>query len=673
MYSDEELAQIMAAIGILDNDERVIFTQICHYAQFNNNPNIDLEDLTLEVVKWAERHNYATLRLTQTAKRVINLLVEDLQRNKFCHIKEDTGEIISLTLVEPEFEQINARYKRMMEHDITLPFPQEKDLIIPPMPDMVLEIPEADINTEIIEKVISKDIIGKIVFSEIENHILLTPKVFTQLPNLCLRKIYKYLKSPGNIKIVDFIIKSVEIIIPDKNYDSDMVMRILALEEKASAEFFVHFTENLIQKLESEKNIGDIQPVYQSAIILKQFKLEQMTQAIDEGKENDKKEDIHRILHIMQKTHRPFTRQDLCLVRDDPNFMRSFSGTYDKVEFADMVDVFITEYTKPSRTEGADLPIPPVFRLFDTNGEIYIHRDYVIPLIERERGHASTDLRKTFLEKWRKALSSYTDLGEMKRDKTFEEETRTIVRKSYPIMESSLLDSESLFNLFIASKNDADLYARMKFYYAKSNKNVLKKYIDILSLDRNEIYREAYASLPFVYRFFLTRIILYIINIFKGNKKTGQGKASGNSDTSSENSEATEEDSDSRAANSEAADRKEARTKMKTFLVDIEKNYRASGNVTEILDKLHEKWNNKLGEVRMILKEKVDKDVQEKTMAIYRIMLKSPNFTEPWLHKELRNLANNLSAHKYNEINDKKSLAMYLIIMSIWTLRNKIR
>jgi len=661
----------MAAIGILDNDERVIFTQICHYAQFNNNPNIDLEDLNLEIVKWAERHNYAALRLTQTAKRVTNLLVEDLQRNKFCLVKEEGGEMVSLVLIEPEFEQINSRYKRMMEHDITLPYPQEKDLIIPPMPDMVMEVPEADIDSKIIDKVISQDIIGKIVFYEIESHILVTPKVFTQLPNICLRKIYKYLKSPGNLKIVDFIIKSVEIIIPDKNYDSDKVMRILALEEKASAEFFVHFTENLIQKLESEKNISDIQPVYQSAIILRQFKMEQMTQAIDEEKESDKQEDIHRILHIMQKTHRPFTRQDLYLVREDTNFMRAFSGTYEKLEFADMVDTFINQYTKPDRKEGADLAIPPVFRIFDASGEIYIHRDYLIPLIERERAHASTDLRKMFLERWRKALSSYTDLAEMKRDKTFEEETRQIIRKTHPIIESGLMDSESFFNLFIASKSDPDLYGRMKFYYAKSNKNVLKKYIDILGLDRNEIYREAYASLPFVYRFFLTRIFLYLINLFKGKKKQSEESVSKTSEEG-DDVEVTEE-VDSKEDQGEAGARKEARTKMRKFLVDIEKNYRASGNVTEILDGLHEKWNNKIGEVRTILKEKVDKDVQEKAMAIYRIMLKSPNLTEPWLHQELRNMANNLSAHKYKEVNDKKSLAMYLIIMSIWTLRNKIR
>lgn len=630
--------------------------------------------MLLEIIKWAERHNYSALRLNQATKRILQNLCYTLSKNYLCHIKREDNEITAITMIEPQFEIVSLQYKQM-ENDPDTAFPTEQQFSLSLQPSKIIEVIYEKINTAFIEENFNKDKMIKIVFPELQSHILVTPKLMVQLPTLCIRKIGRYYSPSPKVRLLDQILKPIEVIMPDKNLNVDRVLKVLSLEEKETPIFFIHLTEGVISRLKKEAKVEEYIPILQAAYILKQFKIEQE----DKDKENKKEElanvDVERILRVFQRHSKPYYLAEIYRFRDGEGHNEQFAGSYDKGEFAKLVEKFLQTYTvRKEKAENIQDSIPAVIKLTDNDSrDLYIYREYLISLLERERSHAREEIHRALFDKMVYALEHFVQLPEMKSDTALESEVLKILDKKYRVLLFARDNAQLLYDIFQLFENDKEINSKQKFYYAK-DKPLLLPYFAILEMTRESLVTEAYGALPIMYRFFLSRFILFLVFLFKGDKKENNRKDnSGDSESSQDNEEDNPESQTDNHTNDLLENRKNVNTNIRNFLPEIEKQYRSGGNIQEVLNNLHEKWNIKVGEVREILKEKIDKDTMERSIAIYKIFLKSPNFTIENLHKELKNMAIDLAQNKYTEIHDKKALARYIMLTGIWTLRQKTR
>lgn len=662
-----EIGNLLNRLGIVNQDDRILFAQLCQTVSIANDPHVDIDEFIMEIVKWAERHNYASLRLGQTTKRVIQNFCQNLAKLHFCQIKHDNDEIVSLVLTEPQFEVVRLTYKDM-ESEPDTAFPNDHSINLPLQPNRIIETTYDKISTSFIEENINKDKMIKILFPELNNHIYVIPRLLVQLPSICIRKMGKFFSAHLRLRILDAVIKPMEVMLPDKNLKAERVLKVLNLEDKESPLFFIHFTDGVINRLRKESKVPENIPVLQAALILKQFKLEQNEKEKDEKKEEFAKEDIKKILQIVYGSPKPYSLQELYHLRDDEGYRGMFTGVYERAEFARLIDLFLETYTlKNEQADNVHDMVPEVIKLNDDESrDLFIHREYLISLIERDRLRAKDELRKYFLDRWIHALENYLELPEMKKDSAFEAEVAKVVEKRYKLLLVPFKDPRVYFNIFKIYENDKEIKSKEKLYFRSKDKANLNPYYAIVELNRTELYREAFAALPFVYRFFLSRLIIFFINLFK--KKKQQESSGTKSDSASSDNSATDGDS-----KDQSEVKKAVQANVRKFLPEIEKKYRSGGNLQDIVNELEAKWNMKVGEVRTIVKEKIDKDVTERSTAIYRILLKSPNFSEESLHRELKNMAVDLVQNKYTDILDKKSLARYIMLMAIWILKNKNR
>ena len=659
----------MNKIGVLSQDDRIIFSQICQTISISNSPLIDVDDFLIDVIKWAERHNYAPLRSSNTTKKIIQDFCSSLVKMHLCQIKSEGNEIVAFTMMEPQFQQVAHVYK-LMETSPETEFPVDQQLSLPLHPSKILEVLYEKINTQFIEENINKDKMIKIVFPDMNNHILVTPKLMVQLPSVCIRKLGKFFGVSGRIRILDAILKSMEIIVPEKNLKLDRIIKVLNLEDKESPIFFIHLTEGIINKIKKELSTPEYIPILQACMILKQFKVEQEENEKNERKEELARDDFKRILFIFQENPRAFYINELYHLREEEGRYGKFSGNYEKGDFAQLIDKFIDTYSvKKENAESPEEMAPEIVKLMDNESkEMYIHRSYLVSLLERERVHARDDIRQALLAKWTRVLGNHRELPEMKREDVLEKEVIKIIDQKYKLLKFATSEPVTLFTIFRIFENDKEINSKKIFYFGNKDKPILQPYYLILEIKRAELFQQAFLALPFIYRFFLTRILLSLINFFKQmmQENSRNAKTMSSSESGQENSSASGDSSGGDA-------KKSVQVKIIKLLPEIEKHYRSEGNVQEVLDDLAAKWNIKVGEVRTILKEKVDKDIMERSIAIYRMLLKSPNFTEEYLHRELKNMAVELAQNKYTEVHDKKSLARYVMILSISTLRQKTR
>ncbi|MDH4263146.1 MAG: hypothetical protein OEV78_08905 [Spirochaetia bacterium] len=598
-----------------------------------------------------------------------------MAKHHICIPKVEDNEIVAFTITEPQFEQVAQIYKEM-EARPELEFPNDHQLSIPLQPSKVTEVIYSKINTQFIEENISKEKMVKIVFPEFNNHILVTPRLMVQLPTICIRKIGKFFGVTARIRILDTILKSMEIIIPEKNLKVERILKVLNLEDKESPIFFIHLTEGILSRMKKEAKVAEIVTVLQAAMLLKQFKLEQEEKEKDSKKDELAKDDIVKILHILKESPKAYFTQELYHLREEESRHGKFNGTYDKAEFAKLIDNFINTYTIiKENVEAPEDSVPEIITMKDNDSrDLYIYRGYLVSFLERERLHAKEEIRRLLLEKWIKVLENYLELPEMKRDDMLEKEVLKIIDQKYKRLKFAAIEPALLFNIFKIFDDDKEIKSKKVYYFGNRDKPVLSPFFSILEIKRAELFQEAFLALPFLYRFFLTRIILYFMQFFKKSNVDEQVKDAGTEKKSVENSS---DNTDSTSDESQTPDisdtKKNVQSKVRKFLPEIEKNYRTGGSVQVALDELFNKWNIKVGEVSVILKEKIDKDIMERSVAIYRMLIKSPNFTIEYLHRELKNMAIDLAQNKYTEIQDKKSFARYVMLLGISTLRQRNR
>jgi len=648
----------------------VVFAQICQIVSISNNPSVDIDELLIEVVKWAERHNYAALRLGQTTKRVIQTFCSNLSKIHFCKLKYEDNEITGITLVEPQFEAVHALYKQMEQSPET-PFPGDSQLAIPLQPTRVLELMCDKINNQFIEENIEKNKMVKIIFPELNSHIFITPRLMVQLPTLCIKKIGKYYSATARVRLLDAMLKPLEVMMPEKNLKVERVLKVLNLEEKESPMFYIHLTENIISKLKKEMRVPENMPVLQAASILKQFKLEQDDKDKDEKKDELAREDFLKVLNFIKQNPKPHSLLELYHLREGEGASLRLAGSYDKNEFISFMDRFLEKFTQTKESNDPTEMVPEIILLVDDESrETFIYREFLVSLIERERIKAKGEIHNALLDKWTHALQNFQNLPEMKKDSLFEAEVAKFINRKFRLLKFVAANPNLLFSIFKVYENDKDIKSKKQYYFAPREKPTLLPFFAMMELTRVDLYREAYAGLTFVYRFFLSRLILFIMRLFRSTDKKSD-KESSIDEKDSEKADSANQDKDDENQPDQSEIKKSVQIKVRKILPEIEKNYRAGGNIQEVLEELLNRWNIKVGEVRDILKEKVDKDTLERASSLYRMLLKSPNFSEESLHRELKNIAVDLVQNKYTDVHDKKALARYIVLSAIWILRSK--
>jgi len=538
---------------------------------------------------------------------------------------------------------------------------------IPVTPDKIQEVYDSQLTQQGFNELVKIKKIIKINFSEIEHHILISPNYITQLVNLSIRKLHKFLSAGANIRLIDDITKSLERLLPGKALNHERLIKVLSLEEQEEPIFFIHLAKTLMTHIEEEKNRSDITPIYQAAIIVKNFKIDQGKSIDDEKKDELKKEDIKKILRHAKTIEHLFTKSDLVALKETIIKTEHIQGSYNDQDFQQLVEIFLNTYAIIPPESNSDF-IPEIIPVNTNSGYSYVHLSHFIQLLEKEKERTSDLIKKRLISEWATLLKNYENSEAMKKDKPFENYIKEILPSTSPLFSLLTADLDLLYKILNNYRNELGDHKKFKEYFNKNDKSGLNPYLVILKLQRMDIYREAYNALPFLNRFFLTRLILYIIKLFKSK----QAEKKPEEKNANENSE-SETDDDKNDNAETIRQKKEYKNKIKKYLDEIEKNYLASGNVEKALDDLNNRWNIKIGEVRVILREKVDKDTDEKSLAIFKMMYRSPNFSIDMLHKQLRNMANSLCHQKYSEVHDKKSLAMYIIIRAIWVLRFKAK
>ncbi len=243
----------------------------------------------------------------------------------------------------------------------------------------------------------------------------------------------------------------------------------------------------------------------QSAILLRYYSQYQRSLV---QKENQRANDIKVMEQLVKKPPYLFSLDDFYALKDSKG--NQYSKKYGRE--------FVHEFIETRLREEDKTKLPPLVRLKPQGKrEVYISRDFIVPMFLSELHKVSDKLRAVFMDEWTATARTYAACKAMQDDGEFAKEIEQKIEAGYPLF--SVLRNKNL--LYVAkettklSQNNVTEINR-----CFTGKMELRPIQELLGLSRKELAKNVKARLPFWY----TTPVFKQIAAFFAKMLSGSGK-----------------------------------------------------------------------------------------------------------------------------------------------------
>jgi hypothetical protein len=390
-----------------------------------------------EFLEYAEKYAYDN-NLTELIHKIRDQKIEVIpalmqwEYKGACTIlrKESVVEAILVHSMLKEF--ITSTYATI-EQSPEIPFPSDShfEFVIPERLLITVDITKEFINflTEI-ETV--KAPLVKMTFPEgVKNLIVAKDIIKTHLIDCCLLKLGRYLQYKMNVSymnnrletLLSGNLEAIRSMINDIMAKPKKVIQLFYDGDDFAFRFFSQFTAIIIKDYRDKKTKQqDEQGFLQAAHLLGLYVGYQKSLV---QRQHQREMELNQLEKQVRRPPYAFSPQDLFNLKDNRGVR--YSDKYDK----DFIQDFIRRMTKAVD----QLKLPALLSVkVNEEKDVFIHKDYVIPLFLNALKEASGQLYREYIDEWQTLLKNNTRLPSMKFDHEFVAELNYKLKQRYPLL-----------------------------------------------------------------------------------------------------------------------------------------------------------------------------------------------------------------------------------------------
>ncbi len=663
---------MLANLGITDRNNVLLVTRLFKYVEQKEEPKVKVENFINALTKWADDNNYSNFRHAQNIRRALGNVLGYLQKRKMCDVVYEGETLKTVEFLESEKNMLNEYYQKLQKEP-AMPFPDESNFPLKIPMANIFNLPASDISRMRLEEAYETRKIVRINIAETSSHVLVPPDFLYSLLPIVLRKIGFYLYPGQKTKALEDVARLLKGILPEKTIDAERVKKIFYQEERENPAFFIHAIETILSVLKNDRDDEKVKQPHTAIYLLKYYKEAEQNEGKEKEQEENKKNDKKTILNTIKNLDGTITAKELQELRDGSLHGKKtdtaeFGKNYSPNQFADLIDEVIHEYSVFSDGENSSGLLPPLIKLVSLDGTVFlVTRENILNVLENMRLDASLEISSQLKNRWKNRFVEFRTESEMSNDLAFDDTILKILEKKFKVLRTYLDNSPIIYNAIMESQGMEIKEGKsiMDIYFVPGKNQILRPTYQILELDRLNLYRSAYGAQPAVYRFFLTRVLLFLVSLFSPSVTTElpeeAGEGGGNA-MSSPDAEVKEDSSSKR------------KKEISEFLQVIQNTIQPSSNSKASLSSLEAEWNQKIGEVREIVRDKVDKAIEKRSADNFKILMKSRAVSTQFIQRELSNMAMSMSVSaKYADITNKKAFRDYIMLTAIKYLQSKIK
>ncbi len=670
--SESELTDYLDAAGIREKDEVFLFYRICRYAEANHSGVIDIDEFTLELMRWAELNNFVRFRHLQNIRRMMAQMIPRLKEKLLAEGEIRDNEIVALHLYEPEMRRLSDIYTEITKN-LAAPFPSAGDLPFTLPDSFFYELPVENFNQDGIAAAMEAGKPVKITFGGAEPEIYCPRQLLTDLSRIARLKIRMVL-SPNNqkTKVLDDISRDLKAVLPDKVVSPERILQVLDGREQETPPYLINLAIRFITYMQMEREFKFKVTAVQAAKLLLNQKLYEENQKQAELEKNEKKFDMERALGVFRDVERLMSREEILSPESEKNIWGILTNKYSGASLRMLLSEMLDTYSHLQKTDNDDQNfdlLAPIVKLKSRHHDYFIHRDALVTYLLAERERIHNELAAFYVYNWSETIRHGGDDPAMKFDEFFIKDLEKRITNKYPEFYVLMSSSRVVMNAVYYSPLDTNERNRLLLeFFTRPAEPVFKPYHIILRLNRPELYKLARSKLPLSYRFFLFRWLLIFFRLF-----TGGGFTSNPAGTSEKNSGIVEDDGATSVPNDDLdkEQRKKEKAKKEELLKEIDilkMEYIGLAQPQDELKRLEAEWNIKIGPVREALTDKINAEIESRAQKILSIIYKQPTFSSAVLRKELENMADDMVRRAGDDVRSTKAFKKYLMIAAIEVL-----
>jgi len=415
---------------------------------------------------------------------------------------------VETVLVHAVLKDLIAAAYEGIEQSPELPFPADSDFPFTIPERLIMSV---DVAAEFIDFLgdidSAKTPLVKLVFPEgVKNLIAAKDVVKTRLIECCLHKLGRYLQFKMNVSymnnrleaVLSGNLEAVRNMINDVISKPKKVLQLFYDGDDFAFRFFSQFTSVIIKDYRDKKTKHvDEHGFLQSSYLLGFFAGYQKSVV---QRRQQREMELAQLEKLIRRPPYAFTALELYNLKDGRGVR--YSEKYDRE--------FIRDFIRRMTASPDRLKLPALLSVrLGADKDVFIHKDYLIPLFLNALKEASGQLYREYVDEWQTLLKNNARLPSMKDDREFAAELEHKVKERYPLLHA--LRDPRLLSLTADERdpNDAQVAALSLCF---SGKKTLKPIDELLELRRAKIIATVNTLLP---SWYTTPVLKHIFFFFK--------------------------------------------------------------------------------------------------------------------------------------------------------------
>ncbi|MBN1410694.1 MAG: hypothetical protein JW969_07600 [Spirochaetales bacterium] len=570
--------------GSLDTENREFTTLLFldEYSKKNKKAVIPFLEFIIFVKKYVEAHgqdNPGIKLFAQNTKAELITELKILESEGKCQLEFYNTEITTVLYPKYCHDMVNNAYKTL-ESDIQRPFPTEENIGIKIHPNFFTPVSIKKDFIFTLHDNPGKTRLYKLLFPDNIQSFLITSNLIKQdLIKYCLFKVRLYLNKPRNSGFIENKLFSVfrtqdfslREMINNIRVKPSQIIQDLMEPTDFTFRFWTHFSNAVIDEYKKKSEMLPEEYNYcQAAFLLGYFSIHY------KGVVQKEKDRLTALKNLENNFNRPpyiFTLKNIMEFKDDKGFVISQKLTHETI------NKFLENKTLPPVSGG--LPEIFIIRTRDRM-EYYLGKRMAAAFILKNLDAISAEIRNAYIDEWESALRNFKKPKPMIHELAFIQDVHDRFKTTYPLIDS-LLNYNLIYLLCEESRKNTSACNELKKMIDYRNKDLFPL-IQILNLDKKEIYNQARYRLPFWATLpVISQIIIFLKKMFMGFGKTSAGSKSENKSNAAKI--LLSEENEQKILLDRDAEYKRAVVDLENYFVGQE------ASIDEKLQYLAERWN----------------------------------------------------------------------------------
>ncbi|MFP4484220.1 MAG: hypothetical protein ACLFO1_05140 [Spirochaetaceae bacterium] len=465
------------------------------YAERSGNPRADFQRLSGFTRRYVEHHLESNPGLQDLDENLENLLAArliELEKESRCDVEYRDGRILGVYYPEYFVRKLKREYARVKERTI-LPFPSDDSMEVPVPSGLVRPI---DVTSSFIEVLRSPPesplLILRLLFPDgIRSLLIPAQLVGRAFALLLLQKIRNYLRTSQNASYVQSRLKSffpnrgiaVKEVIDKAMTSPEDALETITSPTDFSFHLWTSFSTVIIKEFgQKTEPLSDDHDYAQAAYLLGYF-------AVHYNSIRQQAKDLDAALKAVENGfHRDpyaYTISDVYEITDSRGV--PVSKRCSKAQ----INAFLASRLAPNKDTG----ISDVVRVKAPNDtEYYVARSRITSLVLGRRKERAQELHAFYLNSWADLMRSERSVASMNDDEIFERDVEEQLRRRDPLLMGLL--NYNIISTAIQGKEVSETAKHQMTSLVDTRSGTTRPYVEILELNRRQIYNDARLTLP---------------------------------------------------------------------------------------------------------------------------------------------------------------------------------